>query len=655
MITLTHEDDLAEEGGARTHAFEGRAISIGRTPGNDLVLPVAHISSQHATISYRDGEYALSDLGSTNGSVVVRGEERILLGERGVPELALREGDLLVLGDIDHPVRLRVGLSAPPRAAGGGVRNTIVATLGHASAEELSRRVLAHPGSFEVLFGLVGALNRARADDEILPRVAESALEAIPGAADALVIRMEPRERGPGLCPVVKAAAHRGAGISRSPDEAICAEVARTGEALLFGRHDASVLPAETLISRGLGSGIAAPLLLGTRVVGVLQVNCAPGELALGPTHLDLAVVLSHHAAVALERTDLLARLRAAELRLRDENSLLRRKTQPEVEMVAASASMARVVAELERAAASDVTVLLEGETGTGKEVAARLLHARSRRASGLLVPVNCGALAESLLDAELFGYRKGAFTGAASDRKGVFEIAEGGTVFLDEVGEMPPTLQVRLLRVLEEGRIKVLGDPVERPVDVRIVAATNRDLARDLEAGRFRKDLYYRLRVFPVVLPPLRARREDIAPLVALFVRRVSAQLGRRLEGFDASLVEALERYDFPGNVRELANEIERAAVRAEEGETLTAAHLSEEILSAAAPLPALSPSDRPLAEAGAGGGLLHEQLAAVERRIIEETLARHGGKRVPAARELGLTRQGLAKKMARLGIPSG
>ena len=378
-------------------------------------------------------------------------------------------------------------------------------------------------------------------------------------------------------------------------------------------------------------------------MVGVLQVNCLAGVFELSAQHLDLTVVLAHHAAGALERAELISRLEAAERKAREENRLLRRRTQPEVEMVAESPAMKKVLEELNHAAGSDVTVLLSGETGTGKEVAARYLHAMSARSGGLLVPVNCGALSETLLDSELFGYRKGAFTGAAADRKGVFEVARGGTVFLDEIGETPASVQVRLLRVLEEGKVKVLGEAVEREVDARIVAATNRDLAAQVAQGTFRQDLYYRLRVFPVVLPPLRERPGDIEPLLQLFLTRFSLELGKQIQGIDHDLMEMLHTYPFPGNIRELCNEVERAVVRARPGQPLTPDLFSEELqqLRSAPALP-----DEEL------GMTLKAQLDELERRIIRRTLTRLGGKRVAAAKELGLTRQGLGKKIDRLGV---
>jgi Nif-specific regulatory protein len=565
---------------------------------------------------------------------VERGGERFILGPKGVSEVALRHGDLLVLGDIDSPVRLRVTLgSIEP---GFAPENTVVATLSRVQAAALERRLPGDGGAVEALFSMVAAFNETREREGVLSRVAEAALETIPGAVDALVAL--PDTTG-GL--VVWAEAHRGGGVCRQPDRRVCERVLSGEAALLFGEHDAAAMPAATLVRQGVGSGIAAALLGEKGALGVLQVNCAPGRFELQEAHLHLVAVLAHHAAMALERADLIARLQQAEERLREENSWFRRRAQAEPAFVARSRSMLPVLEDLRRATLSDVTVLLLGETGTGKEVAARYLHQNSRRRDGLLVPVNCGALTETLLDSELFGHRKGAFTGATSDRKGVFEVATGGTVFLDEIGETSPAVQIRLLRVLEEGKIKMVGEAVERPVDVRIVAATNRDLGRLVEEERFRQDLYYRIRVFPIRLPPLRERPEDVEPLCRLFVARYANGMGKRVGEIDASMVDALRAYAFPGNVRELANEMERAVVRVEEGEALTAQHLSEEVLAA-----------RPCGERSEGAATLAEQLANVEREIIARTLDRHGGHRVSAARELGLTRQGLAKKLGRLGL---
>ena len=630
MLTLTREDT---RDAGRTYTFAPGTVNIGRKEGNDLVLAEGHISSRHAVINHSGGVFLFADRGSTNGSLVLRGEQRLVLGPRGVAELALKDGDLLLLGDLDQAVRLRVAIKSARKAT--LTPGTIVATRARADTRELEQRLSADDQALPVLFRLAQEVGRLTGEGEILERVAWAVLEAIPGAVDVLVVL----PRAGGLH--VEAEAHRGEGICRSPDHMICRQVLEGDQALLFGQHDAAEVPAHTLVAQGIGSGIAAPVWRGDAAAGVLQINCLAGRFELNAAHLDLAVVLAHHAAEALERAALIRQLRAAEQKLREENRLLRRRAQPEVEMVAESPAMRHVVQELRSAAASDVTVLLSGETGTGKEVAARYLHAHSARGQGLMVPVNCGALSESLLDSELFGYRKGAFTGAATDRKGVFEVARGGTVFLDEVGETPPSVQVRLLRVLEEGKIKVVGDAVERSVDARVVAASNRDLAAEVERGAFRQDLFYRLRVFPVRIPPLRQRPEDIEPLLLLFMERFSREVGKRLAGHDPELVEVLRAYPFPGNVRELCNEVERAVVRAAPGQTLTPDLFSDELLQGAGPA---AVTDRP-------GTSLKDQLEEVERQIIRQTLQRLGGKRVAAASELGLTRQGLAKKIDRLG----
>ncbi len=634
VLILSHAGDGAEPAGLPV-VMQGGEFSIGRKEGNDLILPTAHISSRHVNIRHSADGYHISDLGSTNGSVVLRGEERLLLGAKGALEVLLRAGDLLLLGDIDHPVQLMVELQQAH--VDESWHNTIVAVRTLPQAQVVGQEITPHQDLLRILLNLVQEISGSSNHQEILRRVAEAALEAIPGAVDALIVERTPKD---GTL-TIGAQVHKDRGVSREPNKKICERILKGGDAaLLFGHHDASSMPAATLVGQGVGSGIAALLSGGEGFQGVLQVNCTPGRFELEEVHLNLAMVLAHHASLAIERADLINRLKQAEKQLKEENSYLRRRAQPAIEMVASSPPMRHVLSELRKAATSDVTVLLQGETGTGKEVAARYLHAQSRRAARLLVPVNCGALSENLLDSELFGHRKGSFTGATTDRKGVFEVAAGGTVLLDEIGETPPSLQVRLLRVLEEGKIKPVGETLERKVDVRIIAATNKDLPKLVQEGSFRQDLYYRLRVFPVQLPPLRERREDIEPLCRLFLERFSAQLGKKLGPLDPLLIKTLQAYDFPGNIRELANEIERAVVRADEHQPLTPELLSVEALTSS------------MSAAEPDTSTLSTQLARVEREIIAKALTVHGGKKIAVAEELGLTRQGLAKKMARLGF---
>jgi transcriptional regulator with GAF, ATPase, and Fis domain len=296
------------------------------------------------------------------------------------------------------------------------------------------------------------------------------------------------------------------------------------------------------------------------------------------------------------------------------------------------SPAIKRVLRLVEQVAPTDATVLLLGETGTGKELLAAAIHARSPRSTRTMVQVNCAALPAALIESELFGREKGAYTGALSRQEGRFEVAHDSTLFLDEIGELPLDLQAKLLRVLQDGQFERLGSPTTRRVNVRIIAATNRDLAQAVQAGRFREDLYYRLQVFPILVPPLRARQEDIPLLVWAFVQEFSRRMGKTIDAIPRSTMQALQSYPWPGNVRELRNVIERAM-----------------ILSADATL---------RVEVPVGGGataLTHQSLAAIERRHIGEVLAQTGWRirgKGGAAELLGLKPTTLEARMQKLGL---
>ncbi len=324
-------------------------------------------------------------------------------------------------------------------------------------------------------------------------------------------------------------------------------------------------------------------------------------------------------------------------LRLQEENAALRQRIAASVpEFVAGeSPAMQRVLELVDAVAPTDATVLIRGESGTGKELIARLIHARSSRAFGPLVAVNCGALPEGVLESELFGHEKGAFTGAAGRRKGKLELADGGTLFLDEIGEISPKVQVELLRALEEHRITRVGGTREVPVDFRVICATNRDLEEAVRAGTFREDLYYRINVFRIDLPPLRERREDILPIAEHFVEKFARAMGRKVSGFSPGARELLLSHDWPGNVRELANAVERALVVCREGE-IRREHL-------------------PIVRGGAAGGeeeAADLSLRTVERRHIRKVLEICEWNITRAARELGIDRVTLYNKMKRYGI---
>jgi two-component system, NtrC family, response regulator len=301
--------------------------------------------------------------------------------------------------------------------------------------------------------------------------------------------------------------------------------------------------------------------------------------------------------------------------------------------MLGSSAPMQPVFDSIRKVATTDAPVLILGESGTGKEMVAHAIHQRSVRKNGPFIAINCNAIPEALLESELFGHEKGAFTGAHAQRRGRIETAEGGTLFLDEIGEIPQPLQVKLLRFLQEQTIERVGGRQEIQINTRVIAATNADLKKNMAAGTFREDLFYRLAVVQIVLPPLRDRENDVRVLAQFFLKKFAAQVNKPGLAFDQNALRVLNKHSWPGNVRELENCIRRAVIMAE-GRRVTAKDLE------------LGPS------AGATAATLKDAREAVERQMVQHALRKHGGKVAPAAVELGLSRPTLYELMEKLGI---
>ncbi len=333
---------------------------------------------------------------------------------------------------------------------------------------------------------------------------------------------------------------------------------------------------------------------------------------------------------------ELLLRLRKLidEQSLKDTVELGRRSGSTDSELVGQSAPMLAVRKRIDQIASVPSTVLVTGENGSGKEVVARAIHARSAVASGPFVAVNVGGVPETLVESELFGYEKGAFTGAAGRKVGLFELASMGTLFLDEIGEMAPALQVKLLRVLQDKKIRRLGATQDLPIDARIIAATNRDLELLVREGRFREDLYYRLNVARIDVPPLRERPEDVPLLVGRLIEKLNRKMGRTVEGISAEAMRKLQSYRFPGNVRELENIIERAFIFSESG---ILEEGSIDIKLQDRPAPAAAPT-----------------MKGIERRSIIEALSRWEGNRTRAAKELGISRRTIIAKIKEYRLDS-
>jgi len=316
-------------------------------------------------------------------------------------------------------------------------------------------------------------------------------------------------------------------------------------------------------------------------------------------------------------------------------------------DIVGVSSAMHEVRGLIGKVAPTDSVVLIQGESGTGKELVAKAIHRLSPRADGPLISLNCAAVPAELVESELFGHKKGSFTGAVGDSKGVFRAADNGTLFLDEIEATSPSMQVKLLRALQVGEIKPVGDTKTYFTNARVIAATNQNLVELVRQGGFREDLYYRVMVFPIVIPPLRDRPEDIPFLVRAFLDRLSRNTGKHVRGVEPAALDLLTKYHWPGNVRELENELERAHIIATEGSSLSVRCLSRRITS--------SIEQDILAQSDSGLPTLKEAVERLEKAMISEALAMFDGNRTLAARRLGLSRQGLINKIAKYGLKDG
>jgi Nif-specific regulatory protein len=378
--------------------------------------------------------------------------------------------------------------------------------------------------------------------------------------------------------------------------------------------------------------------LIGSPDLPPLLVHLSAGDEALARKISEAGareVVLADEGQGRVSALDLVERL--------ERSSPARSAFTPRVEgIVGESPAIRETFALVHRARRSEATVLLSGETGTGKELIGQAIHAGGRRRSGPFVAVNCAAFPDSLLESELFGHRKGAFTGADQEKRGLFETAGGGTVFLDEVGETSGPLQAKLLRVLQEREVRPVGGTRSRRIDVRVIAATNRDLRFEVSNGHFREDLFYRLAVFPIPVPPLRKRPEDVLPLVEHFLHRHGRRERKPGCHISRDAAHLLLSYSWPGNVRELENEVQRALALSERGGEITPELLSDSITRIVEPVQAVMRE----------GESLQETLERIEAWLLRRALEAQGGHRTRTARRLGITREGLYKKMKRFGI---
>ncbi|KYF77097.1 Fis family transcriptional regulator [Sorangium cellulosum] len=646
MIVLEVTQGLAA---GRTFELQGELITLGRSPDNRVVLDDRHVSGAHARIVSSAEGVILEDLRSTNGTSVTRRGERMELGP-GRSAVALQTGDVIELGSGDAVTRMVVTI---PEEADDA---RVVSIRRLDEIEPAQAKIERDPSALSAMYAAQKRIGAANDLDQVLAEIADAVLALVPSSTHVTVV-LRDDDQEPGAAPTafvpvltrVRSESGRGAPpagpvpITRS----VYRKVIKERAAVLAADAPIEVGQTESLMGASIRSTLAVPLWKGEEIIGVLQADnrSVPGMLNAGD--LETLLVLAANASLAVANARLIKRLVLAEERLQKENSFLKGREEKRrgggaVDIIGKSEAMRRVITQLDKVVDTRVTVLIEGETGTGKELIAAAVHYRSRRRDKLFVAQNCAALAESLLESELFGHKKGSFTGATEEKKGLFEIADGGTLFLDEITETPLSLQSKLLRALQEGEIRPVGATSPKHVNVRIVAATNRNLEDEVARGRFREDLYYRLKVFPIRLPPLRERRDDIPVLAGHFLERYADEIGKPCGGFSQQAMELMVAYDWPGNVRELQNEVQRIVIQLDPGSFAT-----PELLS-----PRIRQVEGLVARAGTPKGSLKEMMDAVEKYFLLEALRGHNNNKTNAAKSLGITREGLHKKLRQYGI---
>ena len=569
------------EGG--TFALAGEEISIGRDHTNALAINDRSVSRRHCAIhKLAAARFEIRDLGSRNGTAV-----------NGLPVSVrvLADGDEIRIGDCYFRFRL-VGSSA--RQSQAPVRLDEAAL--NTQTLLLDRLQLGASSSLALLIKIGTGIQIVRGTGEIAAHLLECIFEAIPAASGAVLLFDHGREEPAFVC----ARDRHGAPGAAPVDSTIVARARHEGIALV----DAT------------GGALAAPIKSPDATLGVIYVEAqVPGSVFNGE-HLQLAAALGGILGAPFENARRMEWLESENRRLQEAVDIAH-------DMVGGSARMREIFQFLSKVAPTDSTVLIRGESGTGKELVAHAIHRNSPRAGQRFLAINCAALTETLLESELFGHERGAFTGAVVKKLGKLEMADRGTLFLDEVGELPMAFQSKLLRVLQEREFERVGGTQQIRVDVRILAATNRNLESAITAGAFRKDLFYRLNVVSLAIPALRDRREDIPMLARYFAAKHGKRVTRKVAGLSPEALACLEAYDWPGNVRELENAIERAIVLGST-DLIIPEDLPEAVL------------DAPAASEAVGG--FHQTVREEKKRAILGALALAGGSFTEAAKILGV-----------------
>jgi transcriptional regulator with GAF, ATPase, and Fis domain len=583
-----------------------RLTTIGSSPECDVVVRGPEVGSSHATLSHEPGRFRLESIARANPFFVAGKKTR---------SHDLRHGDVFVIGDVE----LAFSTLDPVQARNEGHALTELQLGAMRRLQDFSR-LLTDPGDLDGLL------------DELIDQV----VGLTKASKGFLVLAGDPPNQQTYVIRVAR-------NLERQPvddPEALLSDdiireviTSRKPAIISDALHDTRFQTSLSVINLRLSSVMCVPLLVRGELLGLIYVGNNDVVDLFDTDQLEMLTVFASQAALFVKNAKLLNELRSEKTELSERLENFKFGS-----IIGACPQMIEVYKRVEKVATTDITVLITGETGTGKELIAHEIHDRSPRAKGPFVTVNCGAIPENLIESELFGHVKGAFTGAVANQIGKFQAADGGTIFLDEIGEMPLTLQVKLLRVLQERQIQRVGDSKTQPIDVRVVAATNRELRREVEQGAFREDLYFRLNVIGIELPPLRERGHDVVLIARYLIGRFTKEFGNRFDPsncFDESAMRAMLTFSWPGNIRQLENHLKKAMVLAE-GPKINAADLDLD-----APVGSDSPeSILPLTEAR----------ELWQREYINKVLALNNGNRTKTARDLGVDPRTIFRHLEKL-----
>jgi transcriptional regulator with GAF, ATPase, and Fis domain len=593
-------------------------ISIGREASNGIAVSDPSVSRKHCSIHGQDGKFRVRDFGSRNGTLI-----------NGSPaeEYWLRHGDEIAAGDstflflLEEQELAAAAGQVEFEESGATAETTIIhpRDVVYLQPERLLRELPATSGvarNLNALLKISRIVHAIRDVNELQAQLLDLIFEVVPASRGAILLAdqegnefnaMFARMRQAGKAPFVK--------VSRT----VARQVLEQGIAILGSDvlKDQDLRQVESLAASQVRSLLCVPLTVFQRVTGCIYLDSDSLNKRLHEEHLQLVTAIAGISAIALENARRLQWLEQENERLTVEITLER-------SLVGEGSRMKEVYQFLNRVAPTDSTVLIEGESGTGKELAARAIHRNSPRSNKPFVAINCAAIPESLLESDLFGHERGAFTGAGAQKKGRFEVADGGVVFLDEIGELAPSLQVKLLRVLQEREFERVGGMHPIKVNVRLLAATNCNLEQAVHDGRFRPDLYYRLAVLQITMPPLRERREDIPMLVRHFVQKHAKRCKVKPRPISPQALACLVQYDWPGNVRELENAIEHALVLGS-AEMILPEDLPESLLERDTP-PEVSEAK------------YHSALKELKKQLIRDAVEQTQGSYADAARILGV-----------------